>query len=107
MRLQRYTIITKLKPDKIEHYIELHNRIWPEVVALGHQAGLRNYTIHQIGTYLFSYYEYVGNNYEADMAWKNSHDIVKKWQVATGECFDWVTDADKTITPHEIFYHEF
>lgn len=105
--MQRYTVITKLKPDKVARYIELHNQIWPEVVELGHRAGLRNYSIHRVDTYLFSYYEYVGTDYEADMAWKNSHEIVKQWQAATGECFDWVTEEEKTIIPQEIFYHEF
>lgn len=105
--MQRHTVITKLKPDMVQHYKELHDRIWPEVVALGHAAGLRNYSIHQVGTYLFSYFEYVGTDYEADMAWKNSHDIVKQWQTATAVCFDWVTEDQKTIEPREIFHHEF
>lgn len=105
--MQRHAIITKLKPDMVQHYIDLHNKIWPEVVAMGHSAGLRNYSIHRIGTYLFSYYEYVGNNYEADMAWKDSQDIVKQWQAATAVCFDSVTEEEKTISLQEIFYHEF
>lgn len=91
----------------VERYIALHEHIWPEVVELGHRAGLRNYSIHRVGTYLFSYYEYVGDDYEADMAWKNSHEVIKRWQEATGACFDQVTEADQTIVPQEIFYHEF
>lgn len=75
--MQRHTVITKLKPDMVQHYIDLHDRIWPEVVALGHTVGLRNYSIHRVDTHLFSYFEYVGTDNEADMAWKNSHNIVK------------------------------
>ena len=105
--MQRHTVITKLKPDMVAQYIALHDQIWPEVVALGHAAGLRNYSIHRVGVYLFSYFEYDGNDYEADMAWKNSHDIVKQWQAATSACFDYVVGENTSLYPEEIFYNEF
>ena len=99
--------ITKLKKEFVEEYISLHNNIWDEVVSLGHQAGLRNFTIYRHGLYLFSTFEYVGDDYSKDMAWKNSHEIIKKWQASTGKCMDYVVDGIKSINLEEIFFNEF
>lgn len=103
----RKATITKLKEDKVDDYIRLHDEIWDEVVELGHQAGLRNFTIYKHGVYLFSTYEYVGDNFEEDMKWKNSHEVIHRWQEETGKCTDFVIDDIKTIELEEIFFNKF
>jgi len=107
MPATKMATITKLKADMVEEYIRLHDEIWDEVVRLGHEAGLRNFTIYRHGLYLFSTYEYIGDNYEKDMAWKNAHEVIKKWQDATGACTDFVTEDIKTVFLEEIFHNDF
>lgn len=66
--MKRIATITKLKPGVAEEYRRVHDGIWPEVVEAAHEANMRNFTIFRCGDYLFSCYEYSGDDFEADMA---------------------------------------
>ena len=61
-----------------EEYKKRHDEIWPELVELLRAAGIKNYTIWNVGDQLFGYYECTkGIKFAADMQ-KNSP-IVAKW----------------------------
>jgi L-rhamnose mutarotase len=66
--LQRYGQAIGVKPDQIETYERLHAQVWPEVLAMIHACNIRNYSIFRQGTQLFAYFEYVGEDFAADMA---------------------------------------
>ena len=71
--MQRYGSVIKLKPEKLAEYKELHASVWPDVLRMIHDCSIRNYSIYYRELapgehYLFSYVEYVGQNFEADMA---------------------------------------
>ena len=104
--MKRIGIITKLKPGAAQEYKKIHDEIWDEVVKAAHDANMRNYTIFQFGDYLFSYYEYTGDDFDADMAKKNSLPISQKWQAATGAFMDKIDDTSK-IFPKEIWHFDF
>lgn len=55
--MERYAWKAMIKPGKKEEYVRRHNEIWPELVALLRQAGIKNYTIWNTGNELFGYYE--------------------------------------------------
>lgn len=55
--MERYAWKAVIKPGKKEEYVRRHNEIWPELVALLRQAGIKNYTIWNTGNELFGYYE--------------------------------------------------
>ena len=55
--MERYAWKATVLPGKLEEYIRRHNEIWPEMKDVLHQAGIRNYTIWNIGNELFGYYE--------------------------------------------------
>lgn len=42
---------------KLEEYVRRHDAIWPEMVQVLKEAGVRNYTIWNTGDELFGYYE--------------------------------------------------
>jgi L-rhamnose mutarotase len=65
--VRRFGMIIRLKPDKVEEYKELHRNVWPEVLKTIKDCHIQNYTIFYKDGYLFSYYEYTGENYEEDM----------------------------------------
>lgn len=56
----------RLKPEKIEEYEALHAAPWPEVLQTIHDCNLRNYSIFREGEQVFAYFEYIGEDYEAD-----------------------------------------
>jgi len=68
-----------LKPDQIEAYERLHAAVWPEVLAMIHACNIRNYSIFRYGELLFAYFEYVGDDYEADMAKIAADPKTREW----------------------------
>ena len=44
--MEKYAFRMTLKPGMAEEYRRRHDAIWPELVALLHEAGVRDYSIH-------------------------------------------------------------
>ena len=105
--MKRIATITKLKSGMKEEYKKIHDKIWDDMVEAGHKANMRNFTIFVHEDYLFSYFEYIGDNYEADMARKNSLEVTKKWREATGAMTDFLFDETKIINLDELWHNDF
>ena len=88
---RRFASVVGIRPERIAEYRELHDNIWPEIAELIKQCGIKNYSIHQRefpdgAFYLFSYYEYTGNDFEADMAKMDADPKIKEWLSLCGPC---------------------
>ena len=55
--MERYAWKAIVLPGRLEEYIRRHDEIWPEMKAVLAKAGIRNYTIWNVGNELFGYYE--------------------------------------------------
>ena len=55
--MERYAWKATVLPGKLEEYIWRHENIWPEMKQALAEAGIRNYTIWNVGNDLFGYYE--------------------------------------------------
>ena len=70
--VRRFASAVELKPEKEQHYRELHSDVRPRVVQAIKKANIRNYSIFvaSIGgrRYLFSYFEYTGSDPDTDFA---------------------------------------
>src|SRR5688500_4495960 len=79
----RFGMVTGVKPEKVEYYKELHANTWDGVLKKIHECNIRNYSIYlqKIGDelFLFSYYEYVGENYEEDMRKIAADPVTQQW----------------------------
>lgn len=84
--MQRYGRILKVKPEKIEKYKKLHAEVWPEVLAIIKESNLCNYSIFHKDGYLFSYYEYTGTDYAADIAKIEANPITQQWNAVCNPC---------------------
>jgi L-rhamnose mutarotase len=67
LNMQRYGMVLKVKPDKIEEYKKYHAKIWSGVEKMITECNIRNYSIYLKDDYLFSYFEYIGEDFKADM----------------------------------------
>ena len=105
--MKRIATISKLKPGTADKYIELHKNVWPGVVKAGHDAHMQNYSIYRFGDYLFSYYEYTGDDFDGDMARKADLDVSQEWQKATGEYREIMTGSQRYIELEEIWHENF
>ena len=65
--MKRYGSIIKIKPEKIEEYKKLHEDVWPDVLKTISECNIKNYSIYLKDDFLFSYFEYYGTDYDADM----------------------------------------
>ena len=84
--MKRYGQVIKVKPDKIEEYKKLHAAVWPEVKKMITECNIRNYSIYLKDGFLFSYYEYIGTDYEMDMKNMAADPATQKWWELCDPC---------------------
>ena len=88
---RRYGSVIGLRGEKVAEYKKLHAAVWPEVAKAIGEAKIRNYSIFlrkldNGSYYLFSYFEYVGDDFRGDMAKMGRNPQVKKWWTFTDPC---------------------
>lgn len=89
--VQRYGMVIGVKPEKIDYYRKLHAAAWPGVLAKIRECNIRNYSIYlrevEKGQYLlFSYFEYTGSDFAADMARMAADPETQRWWKETDPC---------------------
>lgn len=77
--MRRFGQIIELKPEGAEEYIRLHAAVWPGVLAMIQTCNISNYSIYCKGLLLFAYFEYIGNDFEADMAKMATDTETQRW----------------------------
>ena len=83
-KLERYGMVIGIEKKDISEYKRLHADAWPGVLKTIRDCNIRNYSIYLAEIereryYLFSYFEYVGDDYPADMAKMANDETTKKW----------------------------
>ena len=108
---KRFGMVTGIKPEKISYYKELHSNAWEGVLKKIKECNIENYSIYlqkiEDKYYLFSYYEYVGNNYEEDMKRIAADTITQRWWQETDPCQIPLQDAAQNqiwTTMEEVFH---
>lgn len=77
--MQRFGQVIGLKPEQIARYDDIHRSVWPEVLAMIHTCNMRNYSIFRHDTLLFAYFEYIGDDFAADMARMAAGPKTREW----------------------------
>jgi L-rhamnose mutarotase len=75
-----------MPPENLEEYKRWHSAVWPEVADMITQCNIRNYSIYQKDNYLFSYFEYYGKDFKADMAKMAADPTTQKWWKVCEPC---------------------
>lgn len=83
---RRFGWVVGVVPEMRDEYLRLHSAVWPGVEAMIHACGIRNYTIFLRGDTLFAYYEYVGDDHEADLRKMAADPETKRWWALTDPC---------------------
>ncbi|WP_316801842.1 L-rhamnose mutarotase [Pedobacter nototheniae] len=82
-KVARYGSITGLKPEQMAYYKKLHAAVWPKVLKKITECNIHNYSIYlkeiEGKQYLFSYFEYTGNDFAADMKKMASDTTTQRW----------------------------
>lgn len=60
-------------------YQRYHESVWPEVLSTISKCNIRNYSIFLHDGVLFSYFEYIGEDFAADMKKMADHPKTQEW----------------------------
>ena len=90
-KVHRYGMVIGVKPEKIGEYKRLHAATWPGVLSKIRECNIGNYSIYlkelEPGKhYLFSYFEYAGDDFDADMAKMAADPTTQEWWKVTAPC---------------------
>lgn len=103
----RYGTVIQVLPEKLEEYKALHAKPWPGVNRLLKEVHIQNYSIYYRDGYLFSYFEYTGSDFEADMEKMAQDSLTREWWKLTDPCQEPVESAGEGVwwAPMEEVYH--
>ena len=77
--MKRFGQLIHLKPEGAEEYINHHASVWPGVLKMITACHLVNYSIFKKDNVLFAYFEYVGDDFEGDMATMAADPETQRW----------------------------
>ena len=106
-QVQRHAWVIKVKPEKLEEYKNLHANPWPGISKMIKKCNIRNYSIYYRDGYLFSYLEYTGSDWDADMKKMTADSLTNEWWKLTDPCQEKVETANEDewwANMEEIFH---
>ena len=112
--MERYGSVIEIREEKIEEYKRLHADVWPDVLSMIKECNIQNYSIYLRKLpngkhYLFSYFEYIGTNFDADMA-KMAIDLTtQKWGDVCKPChipFEDRAEGEWWASMEEVFHYD-
>jgi len=83
---ERHALVVGVRREKRDEYLALHRAVWPGVEQKMTECGIRNYSIFILGDTLFAYYDYVGDDHDADMRRIAADPVSQEWWTLTDPC---------------------
>jgi L-rhamnose mutarotase len=89
--MKRHGSVIRVREEKLAEYKRLHADVWPGVLKMIKQCHIQNYSIYLRKMpdghhYLFSYFEYNGSDFAADMAKMAADPTTQKWWAECKPC---------------------
>ena len=106
--MQRFGQIIRIKPEKEAYYRKLHAEPWKGVLDKITECNIRNYSIFLKDGFLFAYFEYIGDDFGADMKKMAEDPITQKWWKETDPCQEPIETAlsgERWVNMESVFYH--
>jgi L-rhamnose mutarotase len=98
---QRTAFVLRVKPDRLDDYVEAHRAVWPDMLEALRGAGIRNYSIFRDGTQVFGYFE--AEDLEAAAAQLGAQEVCTRWQDAMAELLEERVPDEGPPALEEIF----
>jgi L-rhamnose mutarotase len=105
--MQRYGTTIRLRPEAEVEYKKYHHAVWPEVLRTIRNCNIRNYSIYLHNYVLFAYFEYIGEDFAADMAKMAADPKTQEWWAIMNPMQDPASDrkeGDWWTTMEEVFH---
>jgi L-rhamnose mutarotase len=109
--MQRMAMVIGLKPEKIAEYKDLHANAWPGILDMISACNITNYSIYlkEPENLLFGYWEYVGDDFEADAAKMAADPLTQKWWDVCMPCqapLETRKEGEWWAMMEEVFHHD-
>jgi len=104
--MRRMGQMIRIRPEKEARYKELHAAAWPGVLSMIKECNIQNFSIFMRDGFLFSFFEYVGENYEADMKKMADDPLTQEWWSECKPCQQPVETAKENewwVDMEEVF----
>lgn len=104
---QRFATVIRLRPEQEAEYRQLHQAVWPGVLAALGRAKVANYSIFLRDGLLFSYLEYHGEDYAADLAAIAADPDTQRWWLLTDPCqqpVETAAEGEWWVGAEEVFH---
>ena len=101
--------MTRLVPEQEVEYVRYHEEVWPDVLRVIAECEIRNYSIFLSNGFLFSYFEYNGSDYEADMRKMAASSEMQRWWRIMNPMQEPMPDAapsEKWSQMREVFHFD-
>jgi len=100
--MQRIGRRSRLKPGKVDAYVQAHREIWPEMHEAIERSGIRNYSIYLDGLDLFAYFEV--DDVERAYNFLAQQPIAQRWQESMSDYMDAEDPAHPWRVLDEVFH---
>ena len=86
--MQRMGMVIGIEPQHIAEYKRLHAAVWPAVLERLAASNIRNYSIflREPENLLFGYWEYHGDDFDADMKLVAADAETRRWWTFCSPC---------------------
>ncbi len=102
--MKRFGMVARVLPGSLDEYKKLHADIWPGVSRMIERCNIRNYSIFSTRLpdghdYLFSYFEYIGTDFDTDMEKMAADPETQRWWAVCKPCMAPV----ESLPPSEVW----
>lgn len=109
--MRRMGMVVGLKPEKIAEYKRLHAAVWPDILDMISKCNITNYSIYlrEPENFLFGYWEYTGEDFEADAAKMAADPRTQEWWAVCKPCqepLDSRQEGEWWSMAEEVFHHD-
>lgn len=109
--MKRYATVIRLREGQKARYKELHANAWPKVLERITASNIRNYSIflREPENLMFGYFEYHGDDFEADMAKMAADPVTQEWWEVCKPCqepLETREDGEWWAAMEEVFHHD-
>lgn len=109
--MQRMGSVIGVRPEKIETYKRLHAAVWPDVLRMIEACNIKNYSIYlkEPENLMFSYFEYHGLDFAADMAKMAADPRTQEWWAVCMPCqapLETRKEGEWWADMEEVFHHD-
>ena len=107
--MKRYGQMIRLKDGALESYRKYHAAVWPGILAKITACNIRNYSIFHKDGFLFAYFEYVGRDFDGDMAKMAADPLTQEWWAVMKpmqQPLDTRAEGEWWANMDEVFHHD-